>query len=79
MKIKIVETSLNLRIERGKRKEDYLLSSNIAKKQLLFTNTDIYTNVEFMECDKSGYLKEFEDAGYNAFTSLDARKEAKAL
>lgn len=56
MKLKIVETSLNLRIERRKRKEDYLLSQNIAKKQLSFMNTDIYTNVEFMDCDNADYL-----------------------
>ena len=40
MKIKILETSLNLRIERGKRKEDYSISLNIANKQLSMTNTD---------------------------------------
>lgn len=73
MKIKIVETSLNLRIERGKRKEDYLISQNIAKKQLSMTDTDIYTNVEFMDCDNSDYLKTFADCGYNSFTSLDAK------
>ena len=73
MRIKIVETSLNLRIERGKRKEDYLISENIAKKQLSFTNTDIYTNVEFMDCENATYLKVFEDAGYNSFTSLDTK------
>ena len=73
MKIKIVETSLNLRIERGKRKEDYLISQNIAKKQLSMTDTDIYTNVEFMDCDNSNYLKTFADSGYNGFTSLDAK------
>ncbi|MCI9614750.1 MAG: hypothetical protein HFG93_06265 [Dorea sp.] len=73
MKLKIVETSLNLRIERRKRKEDYLLSQNIAKKQLSFMNTDIYTNVEFMDCDNADYLKIFEDSGYKSFTSLDAK------
>lgn len=71
MEIKIVETSLNLRIERGKRKEDYSISENIAKKQLAFTDTDIYTNVEFMDCDNTNYLKMFESLGYNSFTSLD--------
>lgn len=73
MKIKIVETSLNLRIERGKRKEDYSISQNIAKKQLSMTDTDIYTNVEFMDCDNSDYLKTFADSGYNEFISLDAK------
>lgn len=71
--MKIIETSLNLRIERGKRKEDYLISEDIAKRQLSFSETDVYTNVEFMDCDNSDYLKTFADCGYNSFTSLDAK------
>lgn len=71
--MKIIETSLNLRIERGKRKEDYLISEDIAKRQLSFSDTDVYTNVEFMDCDNSDYLKTFADCGYNSFTSLDAK------
>ena len=73
MKIKIVETSLNLRIERGKRKEDYFISQNIAKKRLSMTDTDIYTNVEFMDCDNYDYFKMFEDSGYKSYTSLDEK------
>lgn len=73
MKIKIVETSLNLRIEQGKRKEDYSISQNVAKKQLSMTDTDIYTNVEFMDCDNSDYLKAFANCGYNSFASLDEK------
>lgn len=71
--MKIIETSLNLRIERGKRKEDYLISEDIAKRQLSFLDTDVYTNVEFMDCDNTAYLKVFEDSGYNSFISLDAK------
>lgn len=71
--MKIIETSLNLRIEQGKHKEDYLISEDIAKKQLSFANTDIYTNVEFMDCDNTAYLKMFEDSGYNRFISLDEK------
>ena len=71
--MKIVETSLNLRIERGKCKENYLISEDIAKKQLSFSDTDIYTNVEFMDCNNTAYLKVFEDSGYNSFISLDAK------
>lgn len=71
--MKIIETSLNLRIERGKRKEDYLISEDIAKRQLSFSDTDVYTNVEFMDCDNTAYLKVFEDSGYNSFISLDAK------
>lgn len=74
MNIKIVETSLNLRIERGKQKEDYTLSSAIAKKQLAIAeDVDIYCNVEFMDCNDSEYMKTFSDAGYCSFTSLDAK------
>lgn len=71
--MKIIETSLNLRIEQGKHKEDYLISEDIAKKQLSFSDTDIYTNVEFMDCDNTAYLKMFEDSGYNSFISLDEK------
>lgn len=73
MIIKFVETSLNLRIEKGKRKEDYSLSQNIAKKQLSITDTDIFSNVEFMDCKNSDYLKIFEDSGYKSHTSLDEK------
>ena len=72
--MKIVETSLNLRIERGKCKDNYLISEYIAKKQLSISDTDIYSNVEFMDCDNTAYLKVFENSGYNSFiSSLDKR------
>ena len=71
--MKIIETSLNLRIERGKSKEDYLISEDIAKRQLSFSDTDVYTNVEFMDCNNTAYLKVFEDSGYNSYTSLDEK------
>lgn len=70
MNIKIVESSLNLRIERGKKKEDYSLSKVVADKQLSF-QADIYANVEFMSCDNDAYLQAFEDAGYNSYVSID--------
>lgn len=73
--MKIVETSLNLRIERGKCKDNYLISEYIAKKQLSISDTDIYSNVEFMDCDNTAYLKVFENSGYNSFISLDAMAE----
>lgn len=73
MNMKIVESSLNLRIEYGKKKEDYTLSKHVAEKQLSFAETDIYTNVEFMDCDNSEYLQTFEQAGYNSFISLDSK------
>ena len=70
-KIKIVETNLNLRFERGRK--DYFLSEDVAKKQLsFFPDTDIYANVEFMmNCDNHKYLKLFEKSGYTAYTALD--------
>ena len=71
--MKLIETSLNLRIEYGKSKENYLISEDIAKKQLSFSDMDIYTNVEFMDCDNEAYLKMFENSGYNSFISLDAK------
>ena len=67
--MKLIETSLNLRIEYGKSKENYLISEDIAKKQLSFSDMDIYTNVEFMDCDNEAYLKMFENSGYNSFIS----------
>lgn len=70
--MKFLETSLNLRIERGKRKEDYILSSDVAKKQLTLS-ADIYSNVEYMNCDNSEYLTIFQKAGYNAYTALDQK------
>lgn len=71
MEASIMETSLNLRIERGKKKEQYKLSKEVAEKQLSFTGTDIYTNVEFMDCQNEEYLHEFKRRGYNKFCSLD--------
>lgn len=71
MEIRIVESSLNLRIEHGKKKEDYSISGKIADTQLSYAGTHIYTNVEFMDCDNSDYLQAFEKAGYNSYMSLD--------
>lgn len=70
MKIKLVELSLNLRIESGKTKEDYILSSDIARKQLSL-DADVYSNVEYMDCDNAEYLMTFQKEGYNAYTTLD--------
>lgn len=69
--LSIMEASLNLRVERGKKKEQYKLSKDVAEKQLSFTGTDIYTNVEFMDCQNEEYLNEFKRHGYNEFYSLD--------
>lgn len=72
MKLKIVETSLNLRVERrlGKTNNDYLLSKEVAEEQLKL-KADVYCNVEYMECNDSEYMNAFHDAGYVAYKGLD--------
>lgn len=72
MDINIVESSLNLRIERGRTKDDYTLHGDIASRQLSLYNADIYANVEFMDCNNQEYLQKFTDAGYNNYVSLDS-------
>lgn len=72
MNLKIVETSLNLRIERGRDRMDYTLSREVAEKQLALA-ADVYTNVEFMECMNNAYLKAFTEGGYNLYTAVDER------
>ena len=72
MKLKIVETSLNLRVERkyGKENMDYLLSKEVAEEQLKL-DADVYCNVEYMECKDEKYMEAFEKAGYTAYKALD--------
>lgn len=72
MEIKIVETSLNLRVEKrlGKVNEDYLLSKEVAEEQLKL-NADVYCNVEYMECNDAQYMKAFAEAGYIPYKGLD--------
>ena len=72
MEIKIVETSLNLRVEKrlGKVNSDYLLSKELAKKQLKL-GADVYCNVEYMECNDAKYMEAFDIAGYVPYKGLD--------
>ena len=65
MELKIVETSLNLRVERrlGKQNRDYLLSKDVAEEQLKL-GADVYCNVEYMECQDKKYMEAFKNAGY---------------
>lgn len=70
MKLKIVETSLNLRIERGHERMEYVLSKVVADKQLAL-QADVYCNVEFMECDNREYLNAFNNAGYSIYAAVD--------
>ncbi len=70
MSIKLVETSLNLRIERNKTNMDYTLSADVARKQLEYA-ADIYANVEFMECNNAEYLNLFKENGYSLYKAVD--------
>ena len=72
MEIKIVETSLNLRVEKriGKVNSDYLLSKGVAEKQLGL-EADVYCNVEYMECNDTEYMEAFDVAGYVPYKGLD--------
>ena len=75
MEIEIVETSLNLRVEKGlgKVNNDYLLSKDVADKQLKL-GADVYCNVEYMECNNAKYMEAFEEAGYVPYKGLDANQ-----
>lgn len=72
MKIKIVETSLNLRVEKrlGKVNSDYLLSKEVAEEQLKL-GADVYCNIEYMECNDAEYMEAFDIAGYVPYKGLD--------
>jgi len=72
VEIKIVETSLNLRVEKklGKVNSDYHLSKTVAEEQLKL-GADVYSNVAFMECNDAEYMKEFDIAGYMPYKGLD--------
>ena len=61
MNLKIVESSLNLRVERrlGKENKDYLLSKEVAEEQLKL-EADVYCNVEYMECKDENEKKQRE-------------------
>ena len=67
MKIKLLETSLNLRIEREKNIE-YKHFAEVGKKQKA-QDVHIIANVEDMNCEAGEYKKCLED--YNAIEALD--------
>lgn len=72
MEIKIVETSLNLRVEKrlGRVNSDYLLSQEVAEEQLKL-GADVYCNVEYMECNDAKYMEMFDIAGYVPYKGVD--------
>lgn len=78
MRFKLVESSLNLRIERGHDRMDYVLSEGVARKQLELM-ADIYCNVEYMECQDAAYFKVFSEADYKKFTALDDKRHRGIL
>ena len=80
MEIKIAETSLNLRVEKrlGKVNSDYLLSKDVAEKQLKL-GADVYCNVEYMECNDAKYMETFDEAGYVPYKGLDALNQRGIL
>lgn len=79
MKLRILLTNLNLRVEKKSSKTnlDYVLSKNIARSQLEFkdkykeiNDIDMFCNVEYMECQDEEYLFEFRRANYKRVTAL---------
>lgn len=80
MEIKIAETSLNLRVEKrlGRVNSDYLLSKDVAEKQLKL-GADVYCNVEYMECNDAKYMETFDEAGYIPYKGLDALNQRGIL
>ena len=80
MEFKIVETSLNLRVERrfGKKNKDYLLSKDVAEEQLKL-GADVYCNVEYMECNNKKYMEAFKKAGYVPYKGLDSYNQRGIL
>lgn len=73
MCISILESSLNLRMDRNDNQRihhsDYVLKGDVAKNQLQYS-ADIYCNVEYMECQDEEYLFEFSNKGYKRITAL---------
>lgn len=76
MEIKIVETSLNLRVEKrlGKVNSEYHLSKEVAEEQLKL-GADVYCNVEYMECNDAEYMEAFDIAGYIPYKGLDTSNQ----
>ena len=79
MKLRILLTSLNLRVEKkfNKTNLDYKLSKDVATQQLKFrdkyeikSDMDIFCNMEYMECQDEEYLYEFKKANYKRVTAL---------
>ena len=70
--MKLIETNLNLRIEKGLTANDYVLSEKIGERQLDLEG-DIYANVEFMDCINEGYHRLFALAGFQEYRMTDEK------
>ncbi len=73
MELRILESSLNLRVDRRNdarlSNTDYQLKKEVAREQLAYKDVDLYCNVEYMECQDEEYLYEFSK-GYKRISAL---------
>lgn len=64
MILRILESNLNLRVDRRYNKKNsntnYILKKEVAEAQLAYKDIDLYCNVEYMECENQKYLDQFE-------------------
>lgn len=68
MKLKVLETNLNLRIERGKVIDDYQHDEEVGRIQSSF-GADIICNVEDEACEDEGYRMQLKD--YSPIFGMD--------
>lgn len=69
--MRIVEVNLNLRVEKGKKPEDYSISKNISETLCNITpQADIIAMVEYMKCHDEDFLKNFSQNGYTLIEAL---------
>ena len=80
--MKVLESNLNLRVDRKNDKNatnlDYSLKKEIAIEQLKY-EADVYCNVEYMQCKDEEYLYEFSKAGYKRITALFGKDDRGIL
>ncbi|KAB3536256.1 endonuclease/exonuclease/phosphatase family protein [Alkaliphilus pronyensis] len=73
--LSILQTSLNLRIEKGQKNKDYSLDGSIASVQLNY-EPDVLVNLEDMEeCDRAGYDGILSAASYKRIAATDDRQK----
>lgn len=70
--MRIVEANLNLRIEKGHTNRDYAIRKEIVESLLNINPVaDIYTMVEYMQCQDEEFLDVFSQNGYVPTKMLD--------